>query len=104
MDQAALIVPDLEAAMDAYAATLDVKFGVFEVTEPASSFSGSSPQFRIRIAVALAGLTSIELIQPVSGVTLYSQHLESRGHGDTSPYSSGRSAENATWYAGNGRD
>jgi hypothetical protein len=31
--------------------------------------------------VALAGVLSIELIQPVSGVTLYSKHLESRGPG-----------------------
>jgi methylmalonyl-CoA/ethylmalonyl-CoA epimerase len=81
VDQIALLVPDLEAAMDAYVASLGVTFGVFEVTEATSSFSGSSPQFRIRIAVALVGLVSIELIQPVSGVTLYSKHLETRGPG-----------------------
>ena len=79
VDQIALLVPNLEAAMDAYIATLGVSFSVFEVNEKTSSFSGSSPQFRIRIAVALAGLLTVELIQPVSGVTLYSKHLESRG-------------------------
>ena len=81
IDQIALLVADLEEAMQAYIDTFGVAFQFFQVDETTSSFSGSSPQFKIRIAVALAGLTSIELIQPVSGVTLYSQHLESRGPG-----------------------
>jgi catechol 2,3-dioxygenase-like lactoylglutathione lyase family enzyme len=81
VDQIAFIVPDLEAAMDAYIAKLGVTFGVFEANESMSAFSGSSSRFRIRIAVALAGLLSIELIQPVSGVTLYSKHLDAHGGG-----------------------
>jgi len=81
VDQIAVVVPDLEEAMDGYIASLGVRFGVFEANETTSSFSGSSERFRIRIAVALAGLLTIELIQPVSGVTLYSKLLESRGAG-----------------------
>jgi hypothetical protein len=81
IDQLALVVPDLEAAMDSYIGTLGVTFSVFEVDETTSAFSGSSARYRIRIAVALAGLLTIELIQPVSGVTLYSKHLEGGGAG-----------------------
>ena len=81
VDQIGIVVPDLEAAMDAYIATLGVPFQAFEVNQTNSTFSGSSPEYRIRIAVALAGVLSVELIQPVSGVTLYSKHLESRGPG-----------------------
>jgi hypothetical protein len=81
VDQIALVVPDLEASMDGYIAKLGVTFGVFEADQSMSSFSGSSPQFRLRIAVALAGLLSIELIQPVAGVTPYSQFLEAHGPG-----------------------
>lgn len=81
VNQIAVLVPDLEAAMDAYIANMQLRFKVFEADERTSTFSGSSEQFRIRIAVALAGLLSIELIQPVAGTTLYSQHLESRGPG-----------------------
>jgi hypothetical protein len=81
VDQIAVLVPDLETAMDGYIAKLGVTFGVFETNHTISSFSGSSRRFRVRIAVALAGLLSIELIQPVSGVTLYGKHLESRGGG-----------------------
>jgi len=81
VDQIGLIVPRLEPAMDAYIATFGVPFQVFEVDETTSVFSGSSPRFRIRIAVALAGAVSVELIQPVSGVTLYSERLLSHGPG-----------------------
>ena len=81
VDQIALLVPDLEAAMDGYVASLNVSFAVFDITEANSTLSGSSPQFRVRIAVALAGLVSIELIQPAAGTTLHSQHLAARGPG-----------------------
>ena len=81
MDQIAILVPDLDAAMTAYITSFGAAFAVFEVNETTSSFSGSSQRFRLRIAVALVGLVSIELIQPVSGVTLFSKHLESRGPG-----------------------
>src|ERR1041385_2695459 len=64
VDQLAILVPDLEAAMDAYIANMGVTFGVFEANETTSTFSGSSERFSIRIAVALVGFLSIELIQP----------------------------------------
>lgn len=81
VDQIGIIVPDLESAMDAYIATLGVPFQVFEVNQTNSTFSGSSPEYRIRIAIAQAGLLSVELIQPAAGVTLYSRHLEAHGPG-----------------------
>ena len=46
-----------------------------------SSFSGSSANFQLRFAVALIGLSSIELIQPVSGLTIYSEQLKNRDPG-----------------------
>jgi catechol 2,3-dioxygenase-like lactoylglutathione lyase family enzyme len=81
IDQIGIVVPDLNAAMDGYIATLGVSFQVFEVDENTSSFSGSSPTFQVRFAVALVGLSSIELIQPVSGLTIYSAQLQNRGPG-----------------------
>src|SRR5260370_3349675 len=76
-----IVVPDLNAAMDGYIATLGVAFQVFDVDQTTSSFSGSSADFQLRFAVALIGLSSIELIQPVSGLTIYSQQLKNRGPG-----------------------
>ena len=81
IDQIGILVPDLEAAMDGYVATLGVTFQVFEVDETTSAFSGSSSHFRIRFGVAQIGLSSLELIQPVSGTTIHSEHLKTRGPG-----------------------
>jgi glyoxalase/bleomycin resistance protein/dioxygenase superfamily protein len=81
IDQIGIVVPDLKTAMDGYIASLGVTFQVFQVDESMADFSGSSPQFRIRFAVAPAGLSSIELIQPVAGTTIYSVHLQARGPG-----------------------
>src|SRR5688572_850555 len=47
LDQLGILVPDLEAAMDGYIASLGVTFQVFEVDESTSAFSGSSSHFRI---------------------------------------------------------
>jgi len=80
IDQIALLAPDLQPAMAAYHANLGVTFRVFEVDETNSSFSGSSATFRTRIAVTLNG-PSIEIIQPVAGTTLHSEHLRVRGPG-----------------------
>jgi len=81
VDQVGIIVPDLESAAEAYSGAIGASFQVFEVDQTLGFFSGSSPQFRIRFAVGLAELLTIELIQPVSGVTLYSKFLEERGPG-----------------------
>ena len=81
VDQVALIVPDLESAMDGYTGSLGVSFHQFDVDQDMGSFSGSSAQFRVRIAVAQVGTCSIELIQPASGVTFYSKHLETHAPG-----------------------
>lgn len=81
IDQVAAVVPNLEVAMDSYIASMAASFQVFEVDQTISAFSGSSPQYRIRIAVALVGLSSIEIIQPTSGVTFYSKYLEVHGPG-----------------------
>ena len=81
LDQLGLVVPDLKPAMDGYISTLGVTFQVFEVDESNSSFSGSSAAFRLRFGIALMGLSSIQLIQPVAGETIYSDHLRTRGPG-----------------------
>ena len=67
--------------MDGYIANFDVRFHVFDVDQASSSFSGSSSNFQIRFAVAQVGLSSIELIQPLSGRTIYSAHLKKHGSG-----------------------
>ncbi len=78
---AGLIVCDLEAAMQAYVQDFGYKFFQFEVNQNNSSFTGSSPTFSLRLGIGQLGLNFIEFIQPVSGTTLYSRHLEEKGPG-----------------------
>ena len=81
VDQIGIIVPKLEDGMNAYAGILGAAFSVFEVDESTSRFSGSSPSFRTRFAVAQVGLLSVELIEPAGGRTIHSEYLKSHGPG-----------------------
>jgi len=76
-----IIVSDLETAMDAYIANFGYTFFQFEVNEGNASLSGSSPTFSLRFDFGQLGLNLVELIQPVAGTTLYSQHLAQKGPG-----------------------
>ena len=76
-----IIVSDLETAMDAYIANFGYSFFQFKVNQGNASLGGSSSAFSLRFGFGQLGLNLIELIQPVSGTTLYSQHLAQRGPG-----------------------
>jgi methylmalonyl-CoA/ethylmalonyl-CoA epimerase len=76
-----MIVPDLEAALKAYASNFGVNFSVFELDESNSAFSGSSASFKLRIAFGLIDLSAVELIQPVAGETIHAKFLRQNGPG-----------------------
>ena len=76
-----IIVADLETAMDAYIENFGYGFFLFEVNERNATLSESSASFSVRIGMGQLGLNLIELIQPVTGTTLYSQHLAQEGPG-----------------------
>jgi Glyoxalase/Bleomycin resistance protein/Dioxygenase superfamily len=76
-----IVVSDLNAAMNAFAASLRYTFFAFEVSEGSAALSGSSPQFRLRLAIGQLDLNLIELIQPLSGTTVYSRFLAEHGPG-----------------------
>lgn len=76
-----IVVSDLETTMNAYIENFGYSFYQFEVNEANASLSGSSPSFLLRFGMGQLGLNLIELIQPVSGTTLYSQHLAQKGPG-----------------------
>jgi hypothetical protein len=81
IDQIGIVTPNLEESMDAYIATMGLSFHTFEVDESNGSFHPSSARFRTRFGIAFAGLTMVELIQPVSGRTIHSEYLETHGSG-----------------------
>ena len=76
-----IVVSDLEAAMNAYVGDFGYGFFQFDVNEGNAKLSGSSPCFSLRFGIGQLGANLIELIQPVSGTTLYSQHLARNGPG-----------------------
>jgi methylmalonyl-CoA/ethylmalonyl-CoA epimerase len=78
---AGIIVNDLEAAMDGYIANLGYSFFHFEVNAGNASLSVGSASFTLRLAIGQLGLNLVELIQPVSGDTLYSRRLDEEGPG-----------------------
>jgi hypothetical protein len=81
VDQLGIVVPELETAMDAYFENFGVRFQVFEVDETICQFSGSTRRFGVRFGLAQLGSLSIELIQPVSGRTVYQEFLKQNGAG-----------------------
>jgi len=76
-----VIVNDLEAAMDGYIANFGYTFFQFEVNEGNARLSTGSSSFQLRMAIGQLGLNLLELIQPVSGDTLYSRRLGEQGPG-----------------------
>lgn len=78
---AGIVVNDLKRAMDGYIADFGYTFYQFEVNETNATLSESSATFSLRFGLGQLGMSLVELIQPVSGTTLYSQHLVQRGPG-----------------------
>lgn len=78
---AGIVVSDLVAAMNAYITNLGYTFFHFEVNEKNSRLSDSSSSFSLRFGIGQLGASLIELIQPISGTTIYSRHLAQKGAG-----------------------
>ncbi len=83
--QVAFIVRDLEAAMKRH--WEDFGIGPWDIYDfnPASvrdySYRGKPATHSCLIAVAWSGDTQLELAQPVSGYSIYDEHLDKHGEG-----------------------
>jgi hypothetical protein len=78
---AGIVVSDLERAMNSYISDFGYIFYQFKINEMNATLAGSSAAFSLRFGLGQLGMSLLELIQPVSGATLYSQHLVQRGPG-----------------------
>lgn len=76
-----MVVSDLEASMDTYIQNFGCSFFEFEVNQGNATLSKSSATFSLRLGIGEIGANLMELIQPVSGITTYSQHLQQYGPG-----------------------
>lgn len=85
VDQIALVVRDLDAAVRRYWETLGVgpwrmyTYGPPLVRE--MTYRGRAQEYRMRLALAQVGSLVIELLQPLSGDNIYVEHLDRKGEG-----------------------
>lgn len=85
VDQVGLAVNDLADAMDRYGSILGVEpWSVLRFEPPAltdRTYYGEPGDFTMDLAIAHAGETMIELIEPTGGENVYSDFLEEHGEG-----------------------
>jgi len=81
--QIALVVPDLEVAVRAYADALGVgPWNVYTIGAPwmtGMTYRGEPADFRIRHALAFSGEVMLELVQPLEGRSIWQEYLDARG-------------------------
>ena len=83
--QVAFVVEDLEDGMDRFSNILGVgPWDVYRFEPPAltdRTFRGESHEYSMRLALADVGETMLELIEPLEGPSIYTEHLEEHGEG-----------------------
>lgn len=85
ISQIAVVVEDLEDGMDRFGAILGVDpWEIYRFEPPALSettYRGEERDYSMALALADAGGTMIELIEPLDGESIYTEHLAEHGEG-----------------------
>ncbi|SIS05777.1 VOC family protein [Natronorubrum thiooxidans] len=85
LSQVAFVVEDLEDGMDRFEGLLGVgPWQVYRFEPPAltdRTFRGESHEYSMRLALAQLGETMLELIEPLEGPSIYTEHLDEHGEG-----------------------
>lgn len=83
--QVAFVVEDLEDGMDRFSNLLGIgPWDVYRFEPPAltdRTFRGESHEYSMRLALADVGETMLELIEPLEGPSIYTEHLAEHGEG-----------------------
>lgn len=85
VSQVGMVVEDLDEGMEQFEAVLgvgpwnDIRFEPPELTD--TTYLGKETEFSFRIAIADAGEIDLELIEPLEGENVYTDHLEEHGEG-----------------------
>lgn len=85
LSQVAFVVEDLEDGMDRFDGLLGIgPWEIYRFEPPAltdRTYRGESHEYSMRLALAQLGGTMIELIEPLEGPSIYTEHLEEHGEG-----------------------
>jgi len=83
--QTGIVVKDLQASMENYWRTLGIgPWKVYTYPPPMlerAMVRGERVEYANRIAHAQAGPVQLELIQPLSGPSIFAEHLQAKGEG-----------------------
>lgn len=81
--QLALVVPDVDASIEAYWSLLGIgPWKIYTVGGPHLTnvtYRGEPAHFKIRYGLALSGDLTMEIIQPLEGPSIWHEYLETRG-------------------------
>lgn len=76
------IVADVEKVARQLSTTLGIKpWGIWTIKPKACTVHGKETVMTFRVAIAPVGKANLELVQPVSGASVYAEHLQERGSG-----------------------
>jgi hypothetical protein len=83
--QIAFVVEDIDDGMDRFGALLGLgPWDVYRFEPPTlteTTFRGEPHDYSMVLALAFAGDTMIELIEPLEGPSIYTEHLDEHGEG-----------------------
>ena len=83
--QVAIIVEDLDAAVEAYWKLFGIgPWDIYTYEKPlvkTMTYHGRAADYRMKLALSYLGETRIELIEPLEGDTVYADFVEEHGYG-----------------------
>jgi hypothetical protein len=77
----AWVVRDLEKAAKALADSLSIQWSVWTIEPVGYTVHGQEVPYSFKVAIAPVGDSNLELIEPLTGRSVYVEHLEAKGEG-----------------------
>jgi catechol 2,3-dioxygenase-like lactoylglutathione lyase family enzyme len=85
ISQVAIVVPDLDRAVENYYHRFGIGPWVFYTYEKPlvskMTYHGEAANYSVRIALSRIGHTHIELVEQLGGDSIYADHIEAHGYG-----------------------
>jgi hypothetical protein len=80
--QVGIIVEDVEETAKKLENLIGIgPFRIFEPEYKDLTYRGKTGRFKVKIGLAMAGTVQIELVQPLSGKTIYGEYVKRKGYG-----------------------
>jgi hypothetical protein len=77
----AWVVNDVEKAAKSLADSLSIQWSVWTIEPVACTVHGKDVPYTFKVAIAQIGDSNFELVEPLTGRSVYVEHLETKGEG-----------------------